>query len=67
MLHVCMYSITYVYIHSYIKLGNTDGHTRAGSEGRTQRRLTVKVNQREEETKMCALQIKSTQGQQKVS
>lgn len=52
-------------------VGNTDGHTRAGL-GRgggagSQQGQTVKVNQREEETKMCALQIASTWEQQKAS
>ena len=50
----------------YIKLGNTDGHKRherAGSEGRTQWVQTAKFNQKEEETKMSALKVKSTQEQ----
>lgn len=47
--------------------GNRDGPTRTGSEGRTQQGQTVKVNQSEEETKMCALQIKITWEQQKAS
>lgn len=55
-------------IYVYIKLGNTDGHKRhkrAGSEGRIQWVQTVKFNQKEEETKMSALRVKSTQEQQK--